>query len=176
MATTAFGMGVDSPNVHRVIHWGPPNSTARYVQEVGQYGRDRKQSTAMLYVSNNYRNVDEDIINYWQQNGTCRRELLLRPFMEQDTCSKPDIKHLCCDIHARQCKCTTCSTDTSQGAVQRVSPIAKSLVCRPALDKHNLCRLRKEMLHYRASKVSQCTVEHYWVTYRHKRSHAWPNC
>ena len=99
------------------------------------------------------------MISYCQQNNMCRRELLLRPFLEQqDTFSKPDIQHLCCDVCARQCHCTACSTDTSQVAVQQVLPIAKSHVCRPALDKHNLCRLQKEMLHYRASKISQYTV------------------
>ena len=156
VATTAFGMGIDSPNVRRVIHWGPPSSIATYVQEVGRCGRDRKQSTATLYVSQDYQNVDEDMMNYCQQDDTCRRELLMRTFMEQgDTFSKPDIKHLCCDICSRQCHCSMCSKDTQQVHVNRLSKLP---ICRPALDKHDLCRLRKDMLHYRASKVYQCTV------------------
>ena len=119
----------------------------------------KSRSTAMLYVGSYYRNVDEDMINYCQQNDTCRRELLMRPFVEQQaTYSKPVTMHLCCDLCARQCHCTTCSANMAQGAVQRVSPIAKSVVCRPALDKHNLCRLHKELLQYWASKVSQCTI------------------
>ena len=31
VGTTAFGMGIDSTNIHRVIHWGPPSSIATYV-------------------------------------------------------------------------------------------------------------------------------------------------
>lgn len=31
-ATVAFGMGLDSPNIQQVIHWGPPTDTELYVQ------------------------------------------------------------------------------------------------------------------------------------------------
>ena len=107
----------------------------------------------IVYVSQDYQNVDEDMINC-QQDDTCRRELLM---MEQgNTFSKPDIKHLCCDICSRHCHCIMCSKDTQQVDVNRV--LSKLPGCRPALDRQNLCRLREEMLHYRASKVCQCTV------------------
>ena len=47
-ATSAFGMGVDYPNIRRVIHWGPPASMAAYWQEVGRSGRDGNDSVAVL--------------------------------------------------------------------------------------------------------------------------------
>ena len=49
MATVAFGLGLDSPNVRHVIHWGPPEYLELYVQESGRGGRDGMKTTATLF-------------------------------------------------------------------------------------------------------------------------------
>ena len=49
VATITFGMGLDCPNVHQVIHWGPANDIDSYVQHTGRTGRDGKLSVAILY-------------------------------------------------------------------------------------------------------------------------------
>ena len=51
-ATTAFSMGLDSPNIHFVSHWGPPFDLANYIQESCRGGRDGKTCLAVLYFSN----------------------------------------------------------------------------------------------------------------------------
>ena len=109
IATVAFGMGVDCPDVHQVIHLGPPVEKEEYIQETGRAGRDGLQSIAVLYLVKGMRqHVDEGMKQYIMNKEVCRRNSLFCEFEGYVNNCYSFCK--CCDVCGCKCTCSNCKS------------------------------------------------------------------
>ena len=108
IATTAFGMGIDCPDIRQILHWGAPSTLEEYVQETGQCGRDGQPSVAVLCQGKSGRNATNDVKHYVKNSTVCRRRLLFQKFLLYSETDIAVSGCKCCDVCEKMCTCCMC--------------------------------------------------------------------
>ena len=109
IATIAFGMGIDCPNVRQIIHVGSPSDIESYVQHIGRAGRDNLPSCALLLYGPNLMNHSDKTIKSYCSSDECRRNVLFCGFESYVSSIVSGCK--CCDVCSKSCSCGACENN-----------------------------------------------------------------
>lgn len=118
VVTSAFGMGIDVPDIELIVHFHAPLSMTDYIQQIGRAGRDGRKAHCVLFYEQN--GDDEKIVRSFIQKAgkhspKAEKQLKVhwkrvQKFIESDNCMTCDILDYQGQHETKTCKkCTVCA-------------------------------------------------------------------
>ena len=114
IATVAFGMGVDIPDIYMIIHYGLPKDIESYYQEIGRGGRDGKNVYCHLYWGKKDQSTNQYFISTISdvklRDKQLEKSILIEKFVDSTNCRMKEIcKYFDCELKEKCKKCDNCN-------------------------------------------------------------------